>query len=434
MTKLAPVLLEHVGDDKSWLIDRYLKEGGYKAAKKAIKDYEPGELIDFVKQSGLRGRGGAGFPTGVKWGFVPKQSDKPKYLVINADESEPGTFKDRLVIERWPHSIIEGALICAWAVGIESVYIYIRGEMPRGYKRLVGAVKEAYEHKMLGKNALGKRGFNVDMTIHRGGGAYICGEETGLLSSLEGGRGSPKLKPPFPALSGLFGCPTVVNNVVTIAYLPYIVDRGIDWWRGYGSAKSSGLMPFSVSGHVKKPGVYELPLGVTMGELLNDHAGGWDRPWKAVIPGGSSSKVLRLPEAESVVLDFEGIVEAGSMLGSAAVIVMDETVCMVDALWNLLRFYAHESCGQCTPCREGTGWAEKILARIERGQGTEKDVTTLLRLCDRAIGKTICVFAEAFGWPIQGFIDKFGEEFEQHIREQRCPFKHEKASVGSAAT
>ncbi len=423
--KLTPCLTEFVKEKDSHTIDFYLSKGGYEAARKAVNEFEPAKLIQFVKDSNLRGRGGAGFPAGMKWSFVPQpkpgEPKKPKFLVLNADESEPGTFKDRLVMEYYPHPIFEGALIACWAVGIETVYIYIRGEMPQGYKRLVQGVNEAYDKGFFGKDLFGKKGFNVDCTIHRGGGAYICGEETSLLSSLEGNRGYPKLKPPFPAISGAFGLPTVVNNVVTVAYLPYIVKNGIDWWKSFGTPKSTGLMPYSLSGHVKKPGVYELPLNVTLKELINDFGGGWDKKLKAVIPGGSSSKVLRMPEDEDVMMDFDGLASRGSMLGSAAVIVMDETTCMVDALWNLLRFYHHESCGQCTPCREGSGWAEKILHRIEHGEGQPGDVDLLLSICDRAIGRTICVFAEAFGWPIQSYVAKFRDEFEQHIRERRCP-------------
>ncbi|RME75491.1 MAG: NADH-quinone oxidoreductase subunit NuoF [Planctomycetota bacterium] len=416
MTEPVKVLTEFVHEDESWTIDRYLRAGGYEAARKACTEMQPEEIIDFVKRSGLRGRGGAGFPTGLKWSFVPKDTDRPKFLALNGDESEPGTFKDRLVMERWPHSIIEGALIACRAVGISTVYLYIRGEMPLGYRRLVGAVKEAYDRGFLGKNIFGIDGFDVDMTIHRGAGAYICGEETGMLSSIEGGRGYPKLKPPFPAVSGLFGMPTVVNNVVTIAYLPYIFGRGIEWWRSFGTEKSPGLMPYSVSGHVERRGVYELPLGVTLRELF-ELAGGWSRPMKAVIPGGSSSKVLRLPDAWDVPMTFEGPMEAGSMLGSAAVVFMDETVCMVDALYNLLRFYEHESCGQCTPCREGTGWSVKIVRRIAQGKGRPGDIETLLGIADQAIGKTICVFAEAFGWPIQSYVALFRDEFEAYIRK-----------------
>lgn len=435
MVDTVPVLLEHVELENSWTLETYLAHGGYEVAEKIAREKKPQEVIDLVKKSGLRGRGGAGFPTGLKWSFVPsKEKNKnPRYLVVNADESEPGTFKDRKVIERWPHSILEGALISAWAVGIDHCYVYIRGEMPLGYERLVGACKEATAKGYLGKSIFGIEGFDFDVTIHRGGGAYICGEETGLLSSLEGGRGYPKIKPPFPAISGLFGCPTVVNNIVTIAYLPYILGRGIDWWRSFGTERSPGLMPFSVSGHVKRPGLYELPLGVPLRELVEEHAGGWDRPLKAIIPGGSSSKVLRLPEEYDVDMDFESIGKFGSMLGSAAVIVLDETVCMVDALYNLMRFYEHESCGQCTPCREGSGWALQIVRRIEKGYGTPRDLDTLLGVCDRAIGRTICVFAEAFCWPIQSYVAKFRDEFEAHIAERRCPMKPDMAPVPEGA-
>ncbi len=427
MAKVTPVLLEHVDAERSWTLDFYRSKGGYEGLRKAL-EMAPDAAIELVKASGLRGRGGAGFPTGMKWAFVPKKTDKPKYLVVNADESEPGTFKDRKVIERWPHSIIEGALICCWAVGIQTCYIYIRGEMPLGARRLREAIDEAAAAGLVGKNILGKEGFDVEITVHRGAGAYICGEETGMLSSLEGGRGYPKLKPPFPAVSGLFGCPTVVNNVVTLAYLPYIFARGADWWKSFGTPKSTGLIPFSVSGHVRRPGLYELPLGVPLRELLYEHAGGWDRPLKAVIPGGSSAKVLRLPEDLDVNLDFDSLAAKGTMLGSAAVIAMDETVCMVDALLNLLHFYHHESCGQCTPCREGSGWAKKIVERIERGHGRPGDLDVLLAIPDQAIGRTICVFAEAFCWPIQSYVAKFREEFEEHIRARACPFAREPAA------
>ena len=420
--KLTPVLMEHVDAESSWTLDFYRKKGGYEGLKKAL-ELEPDALIELVKSSGLRGRGGAGFSTGMKWSFVPKKTDKPKYLALNADESEPGTFKDRKVIERWPHSIIEGALIACWAVGIKTCYIYIRGEMHLGAKRLKEACDEAYKAGLLGKNILKKKGFDVDITVHRGAGAYICGEETGMLSSLEGGRGYPKLKPPFPAVSGLFGCPTVVNNVVTVAYLPYILAKGVDWWKSLGTPKSTGVIPFSVSGHVKKPGIYELPLGVPLKELIYEHCGGWDRPLKACIPGGSSAKILKLPDDIDVNMDFDSLAAKQTMLGSAAVIVMDETVCMVDALLNLLRFYHHESCGPCTPCREGSGWSEKIVHRLELGHGRPGDIQMMLDIADRAIGKTICVFAEAFGWPIQSYIAKFRSEFESHVRERKCPMK-----------
>jgi NADH-quinone oxidoreductase subunit F len=420
MVEEIKVLTEFVDEDECWTIDRYLKAGGYEAARKACKDMQPDEIIDFVKQSGLRGRGGAGFPAGLKWSFVPRGNDKPKFLVLNGDESEPGTFKDQLIMKRWPHSIIEGSLIACRAVGISTIYLYIRGEMPLGYTRLVDAVEEAYEKGFLGKDIFGIKGFDVDMTIHRGAGAYICGEETGMLSSLEGGRGYPKLKPPFPAVSGLFGLPTVVNNVVTIAYLPYIFERGLDWWRGIGTEKSTGLMPYSISGHVKSRGVYELPLGTSLKDMF-ELAGGWDRPMKAVIPGGSSSKVMKLPDCWDCPMCFEGPMEMGSMLGSAAVVFMDETVCMVDALHNVLRFYEHESCGQCTPCREGTGWSVKIVKRIVEGRGRPGDIDTLLGVADRAIGKTICVFAEAFGWPIQSYVALFRDEFEAYIKNGGGP-------------
>ncbi len=431
--KYEPVLLKYVDEESSYTLYSYVQKRGYEGLKKALA-MEPDAVTELVKASGLRGRGGAGFPTGMKWAFIPKKSEKPKYHVVNADESEPGTFKDRKIIERWPHSIIEGALICAWAVGIKTVYIYIRGEMPLGYQRLVGAVKEAYAGGYLGRNAAGKPGFEVDITVHRGAGAYICGEETGMLSSLEGSRGYPKLKPPFPAISGLFGCPTVVNNVTTLAYLPYILDRGVEWWRAAGTPKSTGYMPLCLSGHVRRPGLYELPLGVPMKELIYDLGGGWDRPLKAVIPGGSSSKILKLPDEIDVAVDFDALMAKGSMLGSAGIIALDDTVCIVDALLNVTRFYHHESCGQCTPCREGSGWAEKILHRIEHGTGRQEDLDVLLSLADRAIGKTICVFAEAFCWPIQSYIAKFKDEFVRHIEQRRCPMRASSTSTSTSTS
>jgi NADH-quinone oxidoreductase subunit F len=361
----------------------------------------------------------------MKWSFVPHPSKnpKPRYLVCNADESEPGTFKDKMIIERDPHQLIEGMIIAAYAMTSNTAYIYIRGEFCLGAKVLQKAIDEAYAKGYLGANVMGT-GFKLDITVHRGAGAYICGEETGLLSSLEGGRGYPKIKPPFPAVEGLFRCPTVVNNVETLASVPHIVKNGVEWFRKMGTEKSPGPKILSVSGHVERPGNYEIPLGLPFKDLL-EMAGGvrGGKKLKAVVPGGSSAKILTAEEAMKVNMDFDSLGAAGSMLGSGGVIVMDEDTCMVDALWNLLRFYHHESCGQCTPCREGTGWLEKICERLENGHGKPEDLATMFDVATNMCGRTICVLADAAAWPAQSYSTKFKAEFEQHINEKRCPFK-----------
>ena len=416
-TTFEPILTRWIGEKDSHTLDFYRGHGGYEAARKAFEQHKPDELIDLVKKSGLRGRGGAGFPCGLKWSFVPKSTDKPKYLVVNADESEPGTFKDRIINEEDPHQIIEGILICCRAVGIHTVYIYIRGEMWQGARRLQAAIDEAYDHGYLGKDVFGS-GQNIDVTVHRGAGAYICGEETGMLSSLEGGRGYPKLKPPFPAIEGLFRCPTVVNNVETIANLPHILTHGVDWYRAIGTEESPGPKLFCISGHVNKPGCYELPLGVPLREIIYDAAGGvpGDRAIKAVVPGGSSAPFLSAEELDTP-MSYEGLQKAGSMLGSAGIIVMDETTDMVSALLNLAKFYHHESCGQCTPCREGCGWIEKILTRIHRGRGVPADLELTENILDQMVGKTICVLADALALPTHSVLKKFRSELEMRIRE-----------------
>ncbi len=410
------VLLAHTDHPDSPSLDFYLGHGGYEGARKAILGHSPHEVLEIVKRSNLRGRGGAGFPAGLKWSFVPKDAGKPKYLAVNADESEPGTFKDRVIIERDPHSIIEGSLIASYAVGIHTAFIYIRGEFVHGARVLLRAVEEAYARGFLGRKVFGSD-FGLEVIVHRGAGAYICGEETGLLSSLEGQRGLPKLKPPFPAVQGLFGCPTVVNNVETLANLPHIITRGADWFRAIGPEKSPGPKLFSVSGHVERPGTYELPMGTNLLTLIDEVCGGvWKgRALKAVIPGGTSAKVLRADECD-VALDFDSLAAKGTMLGSGGVIVLDETTDMVDALYNILRFYHHESCGQCTPCREGTGWIEKIVGRIRAGHGRREDLDLLLEICDMMVGKTICVLADAAAFPCESFIKKFRGEFEERIR------------------
>ncbi len=417
LSKYEKILFKHVDQEGSDTIDYYLKHGGYEGAKKAITEHRPSEVIDIVKESNLRGRGGAGFPCGVKWSFVPQNTDKPKYFVVNADESEPGTFKDRVLIERDPHSIIEGIIIGSYAIKCNVAYLYIRGELVYGYEQLVKAVKEAYDKGMLGKGLFGTD-YNLDLTIHRGAGAYICGEETGLLSSLEGKRGQPKIKPPFPAVEGLFRCPTVVNNVETVCNLQHIINRGAEWFKNIGPEKGPGPKLLCVSGHVNKPGTYEVPMGINLKQLIYDVAGGvWKgNKLKAVIPGGTSAKVLKAEEVD-VPCDFDSMMAIDTMLGSGAVIVMDDTTDMVDALYNIIRFYHHESCGQCTPCREGTGWLEKILKRIMAGHGRMEDIDTMLNICDRMVGKTICVLADAAAFPCSSIVTKFRSEFEAKIQQ-----------------
>jgi NADH-quinone oxidoreductase subunit F len=411
------VLLRYADHPESASLEFYLGHGGYEGARKALREHEPDQVIDLVKASNLRGRGGAGFPCGLKWGFVPKAARKPRYLVINADESEPGTFKDRVLLERDPHQVIEGAIIAAHAIQAHEAYCYIRGEFVKGHRVMSRAIEEAYEKGILGERVL-DTGFRLDLTLHRGAGAYICGEETGLLSSLEGKRGLPKIKPPFPAVEGLFGCPTVINNVETLANLPHILTRGAEWFKSIGPEKSPGTKLLSVSGHVERPGNYEVPMGTNLSDVIHDLAGGvWKgRKLKAVIPGGSSSKVLAADEID-VPMDFESLAAKGTMLGSGGVIVMDETTDMVDALHNILRFYHHESCGQCTPCREGTGWLEKIVGRIAAGRGRMEDLDLLLDICSMMVGKTICVLADAAAFPCESFVAKFRSEFEEKIRK-----------------
>ncbi len=418
-----PILTEYVKHHNSHTMDFYLSHDGYKSAQKSIQNFKPDELIEEVKKSGLRGRGGAGFSCGMKWGFVPKITTKPKYLVCNADESEPGTFKDRLIIEKDPHQLIEGIIIACFAVQIHTCYIYIRGEFVNGAHILQKAINEAYERHFLGDSIFGT-GYKLDITIHRGAGAYICGEETALLSSLEGGRGYPKIKPPFPAIEGLFGCPTVVNNVETLANLPHIALHGADWYKNIGTENSTGPKIFGLSGHVKKPGLYELPLGISLRTLIYEYGGGVldDKNLKAVIPGGSSCPVLTAHEIDTK-MDFDSLIAIGSMLGTASAIVMDTSTCMVDALWNVLRFYAHESCGQCTPCREGTGWLAKIVGRIEKGDGTKNDLSLITEIANNMVGRTICVLADAAAMPARSYVQKFYSEFEEHVQMKGCPFK-----------
>jgi NADH-quinone oxidoreductase subunit F len=383
----------------------------------------PEQVIEEVKKSGLRGRGGAGFPTGMKWGFIPKNVETPKYLVVNADESEPGTCKDRVIIEKNPFLLLEGISIASYAFGAQACFIYIRGEYYEQAMILAKAIEAAYAEGIFGKNILGSS-YSLEVILHRGAGAYICGEETGLLESLEGKKGWPRLKPPFPAIVGLYRCPTVINNVETIATVPPIIEKGGEWYTSLGTPKNSGTRLFGISGHVNKPGVYELPLGVSLRDLIYTYGGGIKdgKSLKGVIPGGSSVPVLTADEID-VKMDFDSVAAAGSMLGSAGVVVMNNETCMVKVLYRLSRFYAHESCGQCTPCREGTAWAKKILERIYKGEGRTEDVDLLLDIATNMTGTTICPLADAAAMPIRSYIVKFREEFDYHTREKQCHLK-----------
>jgi NADH-quinone oxidoreductase subunit F len=416
------LLTEHYDKNEFQGLQGYLKFGGYEDLKKALK-MQPQAVIDEVKASGLRGRGGAGFPTGVKWGFLPKNNED-RYLLCNADEGEPGTFKDRMMMERAPHQLIEGMIISAFAVNSKKSYIYIRGEYDDSIAIVAKAIKEAYEAGFLGKNILGS-GFDHDMDVYKGAGAYICGEETGMISSLEGFKGQPKLKPPFPAIQGYLKKPTIVNNVETLAAVKYIIRDGAQAYRKYGTEKSPGTKLFSVSGNVMRPGNYEVPLGTSLKDLIYEYCGGLrpGRKLKAVIPGGSSAPVLTAEEAMKVNMDYESLAQAGSMLGSGAVIVIDDSNCMVDLLDVTLHFYHHESCGQCTPCREGTGWISKITHSIKNGEGTVKDIDLIKAVSEHMMGKTICALSDAAAMPAISFVTKFRDEFEYFVKEGRSKVK-----------
>jgi NADH-quinone oxidoreductase subunit F len=416
---MEPVLTSHVREPGGQTLDAYLGRGGYEGLRKAL-GLTPAQVIDMVKAADLRGRGGAGFPAGMKWQFVPKDSPKPKYLCCNADESEPGTFKDHVLMERNPHLLFEGCLIGCYAIGAKVAYIYIRGEFAHVQRVLEAEIESARARGYLGRNILG-RGFDCEIHVHRGAGAYEAGEESALLESLEGKRAQPRIRPPFPAVVGLYGCPTVINNVETLCNVPFILTRGPEWFTSLGPAKNGGPKLYCVSGHVEKPGVYEASMNVTLRELIYGFAGGirGGRALKAVIPGGSSTPVL-LPDQLDAQASFDGLARAGSMLGSAAVIVMDETTCMVWAAENLLHFYRHESCGKCTPCREGTDWLLKILRRIERGDGSMRDIDLLNDVAANIGGKTLCPFGDAAVAPVLSTIQHFRAEYEAHVREGRC--------------
>ena len=416
------LLTRNIHRPDSISIGVYESAGGYQALRKALGALTPEQLVEEVKRSGLRGRGGAGFPTGLKWSFMPKQKAKPHYLLNNADESEPGTFKDRLLMERDPHLVLEGTLLGAYAIQADIAFIYIRGEFVHAARVLERAIAEAYERGYAGRGVLGS-GWSCELVLHRGAGAYICGEETALMTSLEGDRGYPRVKPPFPAQSGVWGMPTTINNVETLACVPFIVERGGEWFASVGKdARNSGPKLYCLSGHVRRPGVYEAPMGLPLRELIYDLGGGMlhpDRPLKACIPGGSSVPVLTAEECD-VDLDFDSLVKRGSALGSAGVMVMDSSTCMVKALLRIAHFYAHESCGQCTPCREGTGWLERILERIEHGRGESRDLDLLKNVADNIEGNTICALGDAAAWPVQSFVKKFRPEFQAHVDAGRC--------------
>ncbi|HEY6214589.1 MAG TPA: NADH-quinone oxidoreductase subunit NuoF [Vicinamibacterales bacterium] len=414
------VLIPHVREPNSFTLDFYARHGGYEALKKAIAQ-APDQIIELVKASGLRGRGGAGFPTGMKWQFVDKKIT-PRYIACNADESEPGTFKDHLLMERNPHLLIEGCAIGCYAIGAKVAYIYIRGEFFHVQQILERAIDEAYAKGFLGRNILGS-GFDCDVYVHRGAGAYEAGEETALLESLEGKRAQPRNKPPFPAVVGLYGKPTAVNNVETLCNVPLIVSRGVEWYTQLGPEKNGGPKLYCVSGHVKRPGVYEATMRVTLRELVEGERFGGGAPagrsLKAVIPGGSSVPIL-LPGQLDIEASFDAIQKAGSLLGSAAIVALDDTTCMVWLAENLLHFYRHESCGKCTPCREGTDWLHKILRKIERGDGQMRDLDLLSSISANIAGKTLCAFGDAAVTPVTTTLKHFRHEYEAHIKEGRC--------------
>jgi NADH-quinone oxidoreductase subunit F len=402
----------------------YRAAGGYEGLRAAL-DATPAEVIEVVKASGLRGRGGAGFPAGVKWSFVPQDTGKPTYAVANFDESEPGTFNNRELIEREPHQFLEGLAIAAYAIGSHDAYIYCRGEFLHPGRVLERAIREAYDDGIFGSSMLGS-GWELSVTLHRGAGAYICGEETALLSSLEGERGQPRLRPPFPAVEGLFACPTLINNVETLCNVPHILRNGAEWFAGIGPERSPGTKVFSVSGKVERAGNYEVPMGTPLRTLLEDQAGGvlGGRRLKAWTPGGSSTPMLT-HEHLDVGLDFESVAAAGSLLGTGAIIVLDETDCIVEATRRLVAFYAHESCGKCTPCREGTWWASRVIERIETGRGRPEDLPLLDDLGKNILFRAFCALADGAVSPIQSSLRYFRDEYERHIEEHRCPFTGE---------
>ena len=422
ISDLNQVIFANIDNKDPWSIDSYISSGGYEAWRNILNDqtkpYNAEAIIEMIKESGLRGRGGAGFPTGLKWSFMPK-NDQQKYIVCNSDESEPGTCHDRDILKYNPHALIEGMAIAGYAIGATVGYNYVRGEfMTECYPQIENALNETYQNGLLGKNIL-NTGIDFDLYNFLGAGAYICGEETGLLESLEGKQGKPRFKPPFPANYGLYGQPTTVNNTQTLASVPMIIKKGPDWFKSFGTDKSAGTIIFSISGHVNNPGNYELPLGIPFKDLIG-YSGGVinGKQLKAVIPGGSSTKVLPAKIIQDCTMDYESLQEAGSSLGTAAVVVIAEGTCMVNLLKRISRFYFAENCGQCTPCREGTGWLYRILDRITEGNGKESDLELLVDIANRIEGNTICAFGDASAWPVQSFIEHYYEEFEYMIKNK----------------
>ncbi|SDU98281.1 NADH dehydrogenase subunit F [Microlunatus sagamiharensis] len=425
---LTPVLTANWGDERAWKIGNYERRGGYEGLRTALR-MEPSEVVSLVKDSGLRGRGGAGFPTGMKWSFIPQDNPKPKYLVVNADESEPGTCKDIPLMMASPHTLVEGVIISAYAIRASTAFIYVRGEVLHVVRRLQQAVREAYSAGYVGKNVLGT-GYDLDIIVHAGAGAYICGEETALLDSLEGRRGQPRLRPPFPAVAGLYASPTVINNVESIASVPSIVRNGAAWFSSMGTEKSKGMTIYSLSGHVTHPGQFEAPLGITLRELLG-LAGGIreGHELKFWTPGGSSTPIL-MPEHLDVPLDYEGVAAQKSMLGTKALQCFDETTSVVRVVLRWTEFYKHESCGKCTPCREGTWWLVQILHRLEAGQGQEGDIDKLLDLCENILGRSFCALGDGATSPISSAIKYFRDEFEQGMHTPAWElFPYERSTV-----
>jgi len=426
----TPLISRRWGIADSRKIDVYLQHDGYRALEKALKEMTPESIIDEVKKSSLRGRGGAGFPTGMKWSFVPKDSPKPKYLICNADESEPGTCKDRPLMEMDPHQLIEGMIIAGRSFGAHRGFIYVRGEYRYVLDIVEAAVVEAYAHGYLGKDILGS-GFDFDLLTHTGAGAYECGEESALMESLEGKRGYPRIKPPFPAVVGLYGCPTIINNVETLSAVPAIILEGGEAYAKRGTPKNGGTRLLCVAGHIGKPGIYEIPLGMNMKKFIYEMAGGipGGRKLKAVIPGGSSCPILSESEID-IAMDYDSVAKAGSMLGSGGMVVMDETTCMVDMARRIMHVYAHESCGWCIPCREGTSWLKKMLDRFHAGYGRPEDIDIVGELAKNMLGRTFCPLGDAAALPTISIVQKWRNEFEDHLRG-RCAYKSAEALVGS---
>jgi len=423
-----PILTKYIHLDHSHTLQGYRGVGGYRAVEKVLKTSTPENVIKEIKASNLRGRGGAGFPAGVKWEYIPRDTQQPKYLIANADESEPGTFKDRLILTQTPHMMLEGLIIASYAIHCHRAFIYIRMEFHREYKILEAAVGEAYDFGLFGDRILGSD-YSLDVTVHRGAGAYICGEETALIESMEGKRGWPRIRPPYPATEGYLNKPTIIQNVETLSCIPDIINRGANWFKSIGPENGPGPKLFCLSGHINNPGVYEAPMGILLTELMYNHGGGIPkgRKLKAVLPGGVSSSILTASEVEGLRMDFESLSKKNSALGSTGIIVLDETVDMVKACLNIARFFAHESCGQCTPCREGTIWLVKILSRLIHGQGCQEDIDLILDIAENigglsdfskgSYGKTICPFGDAVSWPIHSIVKKFENEFKAYIKE-----------------